>query len=80
MKKKQDSFSTMKRKEYGKRGGLATVQKHGKEHMRTIGKRGAATFHKRYKLQPVGLNDFAIVKRSDTRVVIGFLSGRGYGK
>lgn len=80
MNNQNDSFGTMKRREWGRRGGLATVRKHGKEHMSKIGKRGAATFHKRYMLQPVGLNDFAIVKRSDTRVVIGFLSGGGFGK
>lgn len=80
MKKTKDSFGRMKRMEWGRRGGKATVKKHGREHMSKIGKRGAATFHKRYRLQPVGLNDFAIVKRSDPRVVIGFINGGGYDK
>ena len=70
----------MKRKEYGRRGGRATVAKYGADHMREIGKRGAAAFWKRYTLQPVGLNDFAIVKRDDTREVVAFLSGGRFGK
>lgn len=59
----------------GKKGGLATLARHGLAHMREIGKRGAATFWKRYQFEPSGLNDFAIVKR-DTREVIAMLSGK----
>ena len=77
--KNNNSFLRIKRREYGRRGGLATVAKHGADHMSAIGKRGAATFWKRYKMQPVGSSDFAIVKRNDDRVVIAFLSGR-FGK
>lgn len=80
MNKTTDSFGKMKRREWGRRGGRATVKKYGREHMSKIGKRGAAAFHRLYALQPVGLNDFAIVKRKDTRIVIGFLSGKGFGK
>ncbi|HMV28540.1 MAG TPA: hypothetical protein PKE23_04090 [Anaerolineales bacterium] len=65
------------RREAGRRGGLATLAKHGKDHFSKIGKRGAATFWKRYKFEPTGLNDFAIVKR-ETREVIAFLSGRPF--
>lgn len=80
MKTNSNSFGRMKRREWGRRGGKATVKKHGIEHMRKIGKRGAATFHKLYTLQPVGLNDFAIVKRNDPRIVIGFLSGKAFSE
>lgn len=76
MKYKQNSFLRMKRREWGRRGGNATVQKHGRDHMSKIGRRGAETFHKRYMLQAVGLNDFAIVLRKDPRIVIGFLNGK----
>lgn len=59
----------------GRKGGLATVARHGPDHMRTIGKRGASTFWKRYEMQPAGLSDFAIVERA-TGKVIAFTSGR----
>ncbi len=71
----KDSFQTMKRKEWGRRGGRATVAKHGREHMQTIGKRGAVTFWKRYTLRPAGTSDFAITKRK-TGEVIAFMSGK----
>lgn len=72
-----NSFQTMKRKEYGRRGGRATVAKHGREHMRTIGKRGATSFWKRYTLRPAGTSDFAITNR-ETGEVIALMSGRQF--
>jgi hypothetical protein len=66
-----------KRREAGKRGGLATLAKYGKDHFKQIGKRGAAVFHRRYSLSPFGMDDFAVVKR-ETGEVIAFLSGRPY--
>lgn len=72
-----NSFQRMKHKEWGRRGGRATVAKHGKEHMRTIGKRGAAAFWKRYTLRPVGTSDFAITDR-ETGEVLAFLSGKPF--
>lgn len=59
----------------GQIGGRATVSLYGPEHMRAIGKRGAATFWKRYTMQPAGLSQFAIVNR-DSGEVIAFTSGR----
>lgn len=79
MNDKNSSFLRVKRKEYGRRGGRATVAKYGADHMAEIGRKGAATFHKRYRLQPVGLNDFAIVSRKDPRHVVGFLNGGRFG-
>jgi len=58
----------------GRRGGLATLARHGVEHFKKIGARGATVFHSRYKLVPVGQDDFAIVNRS-TGEVKNFLSG-----
>ena len=63
-----------KKQQAGKRGGLATLARYGSEHMSAIGKRGAAVFWKRYKLEPTGLSDFAIVNRQ-TGAIKNFLSG-----
>ncbi len=52
----------------GKAGGLATVRKHGKEHMQAIGKRGAATTWKRYALLPVDTSGYAMVDRKTGEV------------
>ena len=62
----------MSRSEAGKLGGLATFAKHGRQHMKRIGKRGADVFHARYKLQPFGQYQWAIVRRSDS-VIIGYI-------
>lgn len=70
-----DSFGRMKRREWGRRGGRATVAKHGRGHMQAIGKRGAAVFWERYTLRPAGTSDFAITNRK-TGEVIAFTSGR----
>lgn len=59
----------------GRLGGLATLARHGHEHFSQIGRRGADVFHRRYKLEPFGLNDFAIVRR-DTGETVSFLSGK----
>lgn len=58
----------------GKLGGLATLSRYGPDHMRAIGKRGAATFWKRYSLRPIGTSRFAITNR-ETNKVIAFISG-----
>lgn len=72
---KNDSFGKMKRREWSRRGGKATVKKHGRDHMSKIGKSGARVFWKRYTLRPTGTADFAIVKREGGEV-IGFMSGK----
>ncbi len=59
----------MTKRAAGRLGGLATLAKHGPEHMRTIGRRGAATFWKRYHLAPVDIAAFAIVERATGRAV-----------
>ena len=63
------------KKSGGQMGGRATLARYGPDHMRTIGKRGATTFWKRYSLAPAGLSDFAIVRR-ETNEVIAYTSGR----
>jgi len=62
----------------GQIGGQTTLARYGTDHMREIGKRGAVTFWNRYRFEPTGLSDFAIVRR-ETNEVIAFTSGR-FGK
>lgn len=52
----------------GRLGGLRTVEKHGKEHMRTIGRRGAATTWKRYAIMPVDSSGYALVERATGKI------------
>lgn len=58
----------------GRRGGMNTLVRHGRDHFKKIGRKGAAVFHQRYKLIPVFQNDFAIVDRQ-TNLTKAFLSG-----
>lgn len=64
-----------KRSVAGRRGGNETLRRHGAEHFKKIGEKGARTFHARYRFTPTGLNDFAIANRA-TGEVVAFLSGR----
>jgi len=63
-----------KRSEAGCRGGLATLAKYGADHFKKIGAEGARVFWKRYRFEPVGMDDFAIVRR-DNHAVVALLSG-----
>lgn len=63
-----------KRSEAGRRGGLRTLAVHGHGHFKAIGRKGALVFHRRYKLEPVDQNNFAIVNRV-TNEVKAFLNG-----
>lgn len=65
----------MTRQEAGRKGGKTTVDKHGRSHMREIGRKGAQRFWKLYKLVPLGTADFAIVRRSDGKQIS---TTRGY--
>lgn len=53
----------MTKKEAGQKGGRNTASKYGSEYMRKLGAKGALAFHAKYKLEPLGQNDFAIVDR-----------------
>jgi hypothetical protein len=57
-----------KRKAAGRKGGLRTVEKHGREYMSEIGKRGAATLWRRYHLRPVDVSGWALVDRETGKV------------
>lgn len=61
----------------GRRGGLATLARHGRQHMQAIGRRGAQVFWRRYHLVPCDLADFAIVERETGKVInLLYQSGR----
>jgi hypothetical protein len=60
----------MTKSEAGRKGGKSTVNKYGRRYMTELAKKGAAAFHAKYKLQPLGTSDFAIVDRA-TGVPIG---------
>ena len=53
----------MSKQDAGSKGGNATVKKYGKKYMKELAKKGAAAFHKKYKLSKLGHSDFAIVDR-----------------
>lgn len=63
----------MTKQQAGSMGGCATVAKHGREHMQTIGKRGAATTWTRYLLSPIGQSGWAMIDR-ETREVKTFIN------
>lgn len=67
-------MSKMTKAQAGSLGGRATVARHGHDHMRIIGQRGAAATWQRYQLVPAGLSDLAMV-RKDNGALIAFLSG-----
>ena len=62
----------------GRKGGLATVQRHGREHMQAIGREGARTTWSRYQLSPVGQSGWAMVDRAtnEVKTFINYLPDR----
>lgn len=52
-----------KKQQAGQRGGLATLAKHGRDHMQRIGRRGASVTWSRYSLAPVNQSQYAMVDR-----------------
>lgn len=52
----------------GRKGGLRTVERHGKEHMQAIGRRGAAATWKKYALMPVDSSGYAMVERATGKI------------
>ena len=64
----------MNKSQAGRKGGLKTSRKYGRNYMSEIGKRVANAFWKLYKLSPIGLSDFAIVKRA-TGEIISYTNG-----
>lgn len=58
----------MTKREAGALGGLATVAKHGRQHMAAIGRRGAETLWRRYSLLPYQLSKYALVDRESGQI------------
>jgi hypothetical protein len=77
MVEKEKEELSRKRAAAGRRGGLATLAKHGLEHFREIGKKGARAFWLKYELLPVGLSQFAIVRR-DSCEIVAYLDGKPF--
>lgn len=64
----------MTKSQAGQLGGLSTLKKHGKEHMRTIGKQGAAVTWNRYWKIPIRQTEYALVRKSDG-IIVRILGG-----
>lgn len=59
----------MNKAQAGSLGGKATVNRYGREYMRSIGKRGAQTTWTRYGWLPVGTSGYALVHRETNKIV-----------
>ncbi|HEX2996663.1 MAG TPA: hypothetical protein VHP14_17695, partial [Anaerolineales bacterium] len=59
----------------GAKGGRQTVKRHGKRYMKRLAKFAAHVMHATYDLEPVALNDFALVHK-ETRQVKALISGK----
>jgi hypothetical protein len=68
-----------KKAQAGRLGGIATREKYGSEHFRKIGKIGAISMHKTYRMVPISQNDFALVHRK-TNKVKATINGVPFGK
>ncbi len=55
----------MTKQQAGRLGGLATVQKHGRDYMVEIGKRGAKALWERYHLLPYQTSKYILVRKED---------------
>jgi general stress protein YciG len=68
----------MTKQEAGSKGGRATVERHGPQHMSKIGKRGAASTWGKYHLAPVGQSGWAMVDRvtNQVKTFVNFIPGR----
>lgn len=58
----------MTKQNAGSLGGRKTFERYGSEHMRNIGRRGAASTWQRYTLAPVGASGWAMVDRKTGKV------------
>jgi hypothetical protein len=68
-----------KRREAGSKGGQETVKRYGRHYMQRLGQWGAHRTHAIYRLDPVDLNDFAMVNR-ETGEIKAYLSGKPLNK
>lgn len=59
----------------GRKGGLATVKKYGKRHMKRLAKWGAHRMHATYRIDPWRQGDYVLVNR-ETNEPKALLSGK----
>lgn len=52
----------------GSKGGRVTVERHGREHMQRIGRRGAAVTWARYRLTPWKQSQYAMVDKQTNEI------------
>jgi hypothetical protein len=57
------------RRRAARNGGLALLLRYGPAHFAELGRKGAAVFHKKYRLQPINTSDFAIVDRETGKII-----------
>lgn len=59
----------MSKAQAGRLGGLATVRKYGRKHMKQIGRIGGEKTWSLYFLAPVGQSHYAMVRKSDNVII-----------
>lgn len=53
----------------GSKGGKAVYAKYGSEYMSDLGKKGAKAFYNRYYWSPAGTSGWALVRKSNDKIV-----------
>lgn len=66
----------MNKAQAGSLGGRATAAKYGADYMRTIARKGGIALHQKYRMEPVGVNDFILVKIADGSTTGKTIHGR----
>lgn len=66
----------MTKAQAGAIGGTKTATKYGAGYMKELARKGAQAFHRKYKLQPIGQNDFAIINRETGKPTRKTINGR----
>lgn len=59
----------MTKAEAGSLGGKKTAERHGRQHMQAIGRKGAQVTWSKYQLIPLPLREFAMVDRVTRKIV-----------
>lgn len=62
----------MTKSQAGRLGGRKTFERHGKNHMAKIGKRGQRTFKRRYRWEPAGTSGWVLLCRKTGRVIASY--------
>lgn len=65
-----------KKVEAGRKGGQATYNTHGSDHMSRIGTKGAETTWERHTIKPVNQSQYAMVRKADN-IIVAIIGYRG---